>query len=381
MVKITENGLDLALPEERNDPYNWGGEGDFGETNPIRNYVTACRDAQEAAPYGPRDEVPTHDDWQRQIDAARTFADAFDELDERGRPATIPAEIYDLYDDLSVERPDLQFAIEPEHAAPVTRPPTGQYNYALRIRALEAETLLSIRRRDYAVVDGDVTELAPAERYYQVGIDRTSNGEIATHPSSDWGRAEDMIRDAALEEPGPYQGGRYAGVPEASVVTVDTDGAAHIREASEVSLDLIQAEADAELVQVVELAKDLDMWVDEESAHTQEPNPTATKVASRFGVDHCRYQGPAVFTGGADSEGNSLPLNRSQAVVIRDAAISSANQDLWHVCCDDDLNSTFQTRANQGLPNTNEQMTQQQVALQALRADPHGPIVNGPGVN
>lgn len=381
MVKITETGLDLALPEERHDPYNWGGEGDFGETNPIRNYVAACRDAQEAAPYGPRDDVPTHEDWQRQIDAAQNFVDAFDKLDEKGRPAVIPSEIYELYDELREERPDLIYGVEPEHASPVFRPATGQYNYTLEVRALDTDSRLSVRRRDYTAVGGDITELSPAERYYQVGIDRKSNGEVATHPSSEWKRAEHMIREAVLEEPGPYQGGRYAGIPEASVITIEPDGTTRIREASEVSLELLQDEADADLVEVVELAKDVDMWVDEEMVYTQEPNPTSTEVATWFGVDHCPYQGPAVFTGGADAEGNSLPLNRTQATVLRDAAVSSANGDLWHVCGDEDLNDTFQTRANQGLPNTSVVMIQQQAALQSLYADPHGPIVNGPGVN
>ncbi|MBM4574827.1 DUF3846 domain-containing protein [Rhodococcus hoagii] len=62
-------------------------------------------------------------------------------------------------------------------------------------------------------------------------------------------------------------------------------------------------------VEVVQLAADLDMWVDEEGLLTSEPQPN--RVASQFafecGTSPVTYVGSAVFTGRRGGDTTSIP--------------------------------------------------------------------------
>lgn len=64
-----------------------------------------------------------------------------------------------------------------------------------------------------------------------------------------------------------------------------------------------------ELVDVVRLAGNLDMWIDDEGLITGQPvNFPASRIARSYEYDDQPYFGTAVFTGGADSMGATLGL-------------------------------------------------------------------------
>jgi hypothetical protein len=75
-------------------------------------------------------------------------------------------------------------------------------------------------------------------------------------------------------------------------------------------------------VDVVSLAGDVDMWLDDEGLLVAEPvfNPRATFIAERFGVDDQPYCGVAVFTGGVGSDGRTESLSTARAVLLRNLA-------------------------------------------------------------
>jgi len=62
-------------------------------------------------------------------------------------------------------------------------------------------------------------------------------------------------------------------------------------------------------VDVVRLAPALDMWIDDDGMYTQPVNQLATLLAKGFGFNWQDYHGPALLTGGADAEGDTLPLS------------------------------------------------------------------------
>lgn len=70
------------------------------------------------------------------------------------------------------------------------------------------------------------------------------------------------------------------------------------------------------LVDVVGLAKDLSMWIDDEGMYGQDVNPVASTVAAAFGFTHQPYWGDVVFTGGVGLEGETLPLSQSRLVQL-----------------------------------------------------------------
>lgn len=83
------------------------------------------------------------------------------------------------------------------------------------------------------------------------------------------------------------------------------------------------------LIDVVQLAPDLDLWVHDEGLYLFEPNPHATAVATVFAAQAGArlaqaFHGPAVFTGGVDDEGDTLPLSEEQAEQIRQSIAGTA---------------------------------------------------------
>lgn len=95
------------------------------------------------------------------------------------------------------------------------------------------------------------------------------------------------------------------------VLLVGVDGAAHRRrwttDAHGGLLAQLQG-AVGGLVDVVALADNLDVWVNDEGLYLCEPNPVATLLALALGRDAPLF-GPAVFTGGADQQGDTVGLD------------------------------------------------------------------------
>ena len=64
------------------------------------------------------------------------------------------------------------------------------------------------------------------------------------------------------------------------------------------------------LVDVVALGQGVDMWIPDEGLYDgSEPNAVATAIAVTYGFTHQGYYGTAVFTGGPDLTGATLPLS------------------------------------------------------------------------
>lgn len=101
-------------------------------------------------------------------------------------------------------------------------------------------------------------------------------------------------------------------------VTIDVDGVAvaHDWDASDGSLPHLQ-HAVGGCVDVVALSEDLDMWVNDEGLLIGLPvNVLATGVAALHGRTHQAYVGTAVFTGGADADGETLALSEEQVQLL-----------------------------------------------------------------
>lgn len=62
--------------------------------------------------------------------------------------------------------------------------------------------------------------------------------------------------------------------------------------------------------EMVRLSSDLHLWVDG-SGLDRPVNLCATQIAHNYGQDNQPYFGTAVFTGGQDRHGNTLPLSDS----------------------------------------------------------------------
>jgi hypothetical protein len=74
-----------------------------------------------------------------------------------------------------------------------------------------------------------------------------------------------------------------------------------------------------DVVECVQLADDVDMWVDEEGLLKAqlEPNLPASMLAWRYRGMGQAYYGTALFTGGADGAGNSLGLSDEALAQLR----------------------------------------------------------------
>ncbi|MBE1609896.1 DUF3846 domain-containing protein [Actinopolymorpha pittospori] len=78
-------------------------------------------------------------------------------------------------------------------------------------------------------------------------------------------------------------------------------------------------------VDVVSLHPTVDMWVNDNGIAEGLPvNIVATAIAGAFGATHQPYFGPVVFTGGADSEGETLSLEDRQVTLLLSLASTTA---------------------------------------------------------
>ena len=103
-------------------------------------------------------------------------------------------------------------------------------------------------------------------------------------------------------------------MPEAQALAVDAKGII-----TEVGLGLKNLQAAVGgLIEPIDIAEDLTMWVNEEFLLTSEPQPnfTASGFFSFVGGTYAIH-GTVVFTGGTDAEGNTLPLTKDNADSIR----------------------------------------------------------------
>jgi hypothetical protein len=65
-------------------------------------------------------------------------------------------------------------------------------------------------------------------------------------------------------------------------------------------------------VDVVALTSQLDMWIDDEGLYNHGVNEAATLMARRYGFTWQAYHGPVLLTGGADENGDTVPLTRDK---------------------------------------------------------------------
>lgn len=78
-------------------------------------------------------------------------------------------------------------------------------------------------------------------------------------------------------------------------------------------------------VDVVALTTELDMWIDDEGLYNHPVNAPATFLARRYGFTWQPYHGPVLLTGGADADGDTLPLTRDKLMALL-AAISDITE-------------------------------------------------------
>ncbi|TQK49858.1 uncharacterized protein DUF3846 [Streptomyces sp. SLBN-118] len=71
-----------------------------------------------------------------------------------------------------------------------------------------------------------------------------------------------------------------------------------------------------ERVDVVALTDQVDMWVDDEGLFNHPVNKLATLLAVRFGFTWREYHGPVLLTGGADAEGETVPLSKDKILAL-----------------------------------------------------------------
>lgn len=92
--------------------------------------------------------------------------------------------------------------------------------------------------------------------------------------------------------------------PEMDLVPIDLPAGSSAR------LTVMRAVIRCERVDVVALTTRMDMWIDDEGVYNHPANKLATLLARRFGFTFQTYHGPVLLTGGADADGNTLPLTK-----------------------------------------------------------------------
>lgn len=98
--------------------------------------------------------------------------------------------------------------------------------------------------------------------------------------------------------------------PEADIVPVnlpaDTDN----------RLVVMRSVIRCERVDVVALTDQVDMWLDDDGLYNHPVNKLATLLAVRFGFTWQEYHGPVLLTGGADAEGETVPLTKDKILAL-----------------------------------------------------------------
>ncbi|MFI6658051.1 DUF3846 domain-containing protein [Streptomyces sp. NPDC050523] len=97
--------------------------------------------------------------------------------------------------------------------------------------------------------------------------------------------------------------------PEADIVPIDLPEGDN-------RLIVMRAVLRCDRVDVVALTDQLDMWLDDEGLYNHPVNKLATLLAIRFGFTHQQYHGPVLLTGGADTDGDTVPLTKDKAVAL-----------------------------------------------------------------
>lgn len=78
-------------------------------------------------------------------------------------------------------------------------------------------------------------------------------------------------------------------------------------------LKILYAACDADHIDAVRITEALTMWVDDEGLINEVmPNVGATRLYALHRTPHQVYYGHALFTGGADAEGNTLGLSADE---------------------------------------------------------------------
>lgn len=85
---------------------------------------------------------------------------------------------------------------------------------------------------------------------------------------------------------------------------------------SDARLTVMRAVIRCDMVDVVGLTSQLDMWLDDEGLYNHPVNKLATALAIRFGFTRQDYHGPVLLTGGADAEGETVPLSKDKLVAL-----------------------------------------------------------------
>ncbi|HBF82633.1 MAG TPA: hypothetical protein DD420_22685 [Streptomyces sp.] len=98
--------------------------------------------------------------------------------------------------------------------------------------------------------------------------------------------------------------------PEMDLVPIDLPADSSTR------LAVMRAVIRCERVDVVALTTRMDMWIDDEGLYRHPVNKLATLLARRFGFTFQDYYGPVLLTGGADAEGNTLPLTKDKLLGV-----------------------------------------------------------------
>ncbi|WP_329583785.1 DUF3846 domain-containing protein [Streptomyces sp. NBC_01361] len=98
--------------------------------------------------------------------------------------------------------------------------------------------------------------------------------------------------------------------PEADIVPVNLPADSDSR------LTVMRSVIRCERVDVVGFTTQLDMWIDDEARYNHPVNVLATVLAIRFGFTHQDYHGPVLLTGGADAEGETVPLSKDKILAL-----------------------------------------------------------------
>lgn len=83
------------------------------------------------------------------------------------------------------------------------------------------------------------------------------------------------------------------------------------------SLDDLYRHIECRSVDVVRLAPNANMWLDDEGAYNAPINEVATALARMYGMNYQPYYyGTAIITGGADEVGETLGLSHDATLMV-----------------------------------------------------------------